>query len=793
MVQQYSQRTVNTFIKGLFTEASPMTYPENTSSDELNFDLLIDGTRRRRRGLEFEGNYQNSSFTVNAGDLVHSETWSNVSGIGGTEFLVVQVNNMVYFYDKSVTPTSAGQKSFSINLDNYSANNSYAPANSYINTTSAMGYLIIVSEAINPIRVEYSSASNNIIVNTIKVEIRDFEYLNLSANISFISRTSNVVTVTTNTPHYFSASDVVDIEASLYQFNGKYTIASAPTSTTFTYTLAGTNLATTASTGLATKEIQPETKPTAITNNYLYDLFNQGWFSDNNGRAGNAFDYWDNNEPTFPPRNKPWWVGKNSSNQQDITEYNKIEYGNTLAPNGHYILDFFNQNRSAVSGINNLTTVVETARFNSVAAYAGRVWYAGLNSNKNGGKILYSKTLEDKNDFGKCYQKEDPTSEGTPGLVDSDGGYIIIPEAAGILALFTTGSFLYVLATNGVWAINGVDQVFKATEYYVSKISSFGIAGKRTLVNVSDSPVFWDTSGIYTILIQDNTPVVTSIADNIKKFYDAINTNSKRNATAVFDKLKKRVIWMYPSNTETVSDKKTKILIYDLNLQAFFPWEIANATGTSPYLIGGFYLSGLGSFEQDYNVVVGADQVITASSDIVVEGISSESSADTDTKFIVRTSTGYLTMATFTDRDFVDWGSANYTSYAETAFDFYGSATLKKNVPYIVSYMRRTEENFVPSGDGYTVDYPSGCLLTVKWDLSSDNSRWSSPSQLYRMVNYPIVDPGNLTFTYPYDTIVARTKIRGKGRVMRMRFESEAGKDLNLIGWETIGASNPRY
>jgi hypothetical protein len=61
------------------------------------------------------------------------------------------------------------------------------------------------------------------------------------------------------------------------------------------------------------------------------------------------------------------------------------------------------------------------------------------------------------------------------------------------------------------------------------------------------------------------------------------------------------------------------------------------------------------------------------------------------------------------------------------------------------------------------------------------------------MVNYPTVDPLDLTFDYPYDTIVARTKIRGKGRVMRMRFESEAGKDLHLIGWETLSAANPRY
>ena len=792
--QQYSQKTVNTFIKGLYTEASVMTYPENTSSDELNFDLLIDGSRRRRRGIAYEDNYQNSTFAVAAGDLVHNETWTNVSGIGGTEFLVVQHNNMVYFYDKSLDTISAGQKSFSIDLNNYSANNSYSVSSTYINTASVTGYLIIVSPAIDPIRVEYIPNDDNITVSKIKVQIRDLEYLGMSSNITFISRTSNLVTVTVNTPHYYNAGDTVEIDSSIFQFNGTFTLAGAPTSTTMTYTLAGANFSNTAATGLAIKEVAPETPPTAITNNYLYDLFNQGWYSDNNGRSGNAFDYWDNTRTgDFPPRNKSWWVGKNTSNDQDIDQYLKIEYGNTLAPNGHFILDFFNQNRSAASSINNLTTIVETARFNSVAPYAGRVWYAGLDSSKNGGKIFYSKTIESEKDFGLCYQKEDPTSEDTPGLVDSDGGYIIIPEASSIQALFTTGSILYVLAANGVWVVGGVDQVFKATEYYVSKISSFGISSKRTLINVADSPVYWDTSGIYTVAIKESTPFVTSMSDNIRSFYDAISPDKKKDATAVFDRLGKRIIWMYSSETETIANKKTKILIYDLNLQAFFPWEISNTPGTSPYLYGGFFLSGLGSSEVAYNILVGADQVIDASSNTVVETISSSSASNSDTKFFVRTDDGYLTVANFTDRSFLDWGSANYSSYAETAYDFSGSAMLKKNVPYIVSYMRRTEENFIPVNEGYVADYPSGCILTVKWDLSVDSSRWSTPSQLYRMVNYPTVDINDLTFTYPYDTIVARTKIRGKGRVLRMRFESETGKDLNLIGWETVDASNTSY
>jgi hypothetical protein len=242
-----------------------------------------------------------------------------------------------------------------------------------------------------------------------------------------------------------------------------------------------------------------------------------------------------------------------------------------------------------------------------------------------------------------------------------------------------------------------------------------------------------------------------------------------------------------------VEHKKNNILILDMTLQAYFPWEVKDTTGTSPYLLDAFFLSGLGSSPVDYDVLVNADTVITAASDNVIQTITSSGSNLTEVKFIVRTASGKLTFAEFRDRDFVDWGSADYSSYAETGYDFMGSATLKKNTPYITTYFKRTEQNFVAVGGGYTADYPSGCLLTVKWDLSSDSSRWSNPSEVYRMVNYPTVDPDDLTFTYPYDTIVARTKIRGKGRVMRMRFESQAGKDFYLIGWEIVSGSNPRY
>lgn len=801
MPQRYNQKVVKTFVKGLVTEASEMTFPEDASSDELNCELLKNGARRRRKGLVYENNFQESTFSVQTGDFVHKQTWYNVSGLSGVEYLVVQVNNMVYFYDKSFQAVSVGLKSFSINLTTYASANGFDPAEEPIQCSSISGFLVITSAAIDPIRVKYVDTTDTIDVARITIKIRDFDY--------------------------------------------QYAGSIEPNDYPVLADLGGSR-----------------TSEAFIT--YQYDLYNMGWDSTDNGRGLNAFDYWDSQTSEFPSRNKPWWVGRGGDGNQSYSGFIRIEAGNTLWTNGHYIVDLFNKNRSSISGISGLPTETEVARFRATAPYAGRVWYAGLDSSANGGKVFFSKVVENELDLGKCYQIADPVAEDSAGVVDSDGGYILIPDASNIRALFPMGSILLVLAQNGIWAIGGVDQVFKATEFFVKKVSPFGISTSRSLVDAMGTPIFWDVSGIYMVTMEGNQESVQNISQPIKGYFDAISNVKKTQVQAVFDRLNKRVYWMFPSNTETVAHKFSRILVLDLELQAFYPWEIA-PSDDGRYLMGGFFLSGFGTADTDFNLYASADQVtltnrtitfvarssnvatVTTSAshgftageivsvnssnssfngvvtviaapttttftyantgsnlgstsatgdagELIITTLESSGITDTDIKFVVKTQNNKLTFATFSNRDFLDWGTEDYSSYAETGYEFMGEATLKKNSPYITTYLRRTEENFVSDGaGGYDADYPSSCYLVVKWDFARDSTRWSDPSQVYRMVNYPVANPNDLTFTYPYDTIVSRTKIRGKGRVLRLKFYSETGKDFYLIGWETVIAANPRF
>ena len=76
-----------------------------------------------------------------------------------------------------------------------------------------------------------------------------------------------------------------------------------------------------------------------------------------------------------------------------------------------------------------------------------------------------------------------------------------------------------------------------------------------------------------------------------------------------------------------------------------------------------------------------------------------------------------------------------------------------------------------------------GCLLTAKFDFAIDNSsgKWSTPQQAFKYSTLRF----NKTVTeaaYPYSVIDTRLRTRGTGRVVVYRYESEAGKDFELIG-----------
>lgn len=79
----------------------------------------------------------------------------------------------------------------------------------------------------------------------------------------------------------------------------------------------------------------------------------------------------------------------------------------------------------------------------------------------------------------------------------------------------------------------------------------------------------------------------------------------------------------------------------------------------------------------------------------------------------------------------------------------------------------------------------NSCLLTAKydWTSSTTSNQETSPTQVFYYQPTRLALVNNDESLYPYNVIETKTKIRGKGKALVLRFESEEGKDFELLGW----------
>lgn len=720
MPQSLTQKTINTFVKGLVTEAGELTFPPDASVDELNCDLRRDGSRRRRKSVAVEDSSVLSSFTVATSDLVHTDKWLNVGGQAGLEFLVIQTGATLRFYNKAAPPYSGSELAHTVNLATYEVAGSVGAANVRCQFASLKGVLVVASPAINTIYIERDNVAETLAVTTIAFKVRDFDWIGPKAEY-----TTDKATGSTTTPR-------------------------------------------------------------------KYDTANAGWEGTYGAAALSAYI---SAQGAYPAITLPWYSGKDSSGNFSVTEWRKIFSGTSLSGNGHFVLDFFSKDRSTASGIAGITTEVESTRFKSVATFSGRVFYAGLESSKNSGTILFSRLIDNISDIGNCYQVNDPTSEDISDLLDTDGGAITIPDAVNIKFLYAFGSSLYIFADNGVWSINGVDNVFRATEYSIRLISSVGILTAESFVESEGVPFWWSKYGIHAMTFDQATGLAQEQNIGIgviQSFWDSISQTAKLQVNALYDRINKKIYWSYPNTDEPKANKYNNFLILDTVLQAFYPWKISDEATSTDYVVGFDFYSGFGSDQLVLDVFSGVDDVFSNGDDVVSTQYTDYSTGDPAIVLIVRDgATGKLTMGSFGGSDYLDWGTTNYSSFAEAGYDFKGDLFTQKTSPYIITYMRTTEEGWTGNeSTGYNPIHPSSLFVSSYWDFKDTPS--SVAQQAYRFKTMPIVGDLN-SWVYPTSVISTKLKLRGKGRSARLRFESEQGKDFILLGYGVIDARNQRF
>lgn len=764
MPRQTSAVEFSNFVAGLITEASPLTFPNNASLDEQNFVLRRDGSRRRRLGVDFEEDYTivDTSVTIPAqGELaVKTYLWENVGGEPTRRFSVVQVGNKILVFNASSTTLS-----------------------------SSLLYSKVLDTQDKSKQFSFASVDGLLVVATGSPEINLFEWVNGQVNYSSTRLLIRDL---------FGVEDIVN----------------------------GVNLRE--GSGVTTR-------PTTQTDTHIYNLRNQTWAEPrkivdvenvvdliSNFRQGASNRFPSNSDVTtysiYPDSNDGDDRLTDRFNRKDVIE-NPI--GSTPAPRGYFIIDALSRGTSRLEEeaklrgrytqlsfpLTDLPKDTTSGGASVLTAYAGRIFYSGFsgeviegdsNSPRMSSYILFSQLVEDPSDINACYQAGDPTSKEEPDLLDTDGGFIRVDGAYGIVGLISVNNALLVVATNGVWTIQGgSDYGFKATNYLVTKVTDYGCSSPGSIVQVDNGVMYWGEDGIYIVA---QNQFGDYVADNltqktIQTFYDNIDSLDRAACQAVYDTYERKVYWTYANRLSSVGSVKQ--LVFDTTLGAFYPFNIAGPK--YPMLVGGAKIPPYRIVTVQDTVTVNGETVVVGADDVTVAA-EIEQSALNETAYVTVTRispTVAITFSKFKDPTFRDWKSADGVGYDAKAYLLTGWLSAGdfqryKQVPYVVFHFVKTENGFIEVDGDWVPTGQSSCLVQSQWDWSNmaSSNKWGRKFQAYRFNRHYFPETISDGFDNGFYTVVTKNKLRGKGRVLSLLIETEQDKDCYLLGWSMVMSAN---
>ena len=408
-----------------------------------------------------------------------------------------------------------------------------------------------------------------------------------------------------------------------------------------------------------------------------------------------------------------------------------------------------------------------------VKFFQGRAFYAGIDADHLRNRIYFSQIADQPNDFEKCYQDADPTSEVINELTDADGGFITLPESGEILSMEVMNRSLMIFTKNGVWSVGPGEQgFFSPVSYTVRKVTGDPVVSRWT-TTVRGVPLFIGYEGIYVITVSEETggEHAQSITDEkIRSLFAEIPDSVKSEMFPVYDEIKGKVWVAY--GTEERPTLRHKFLVYNVN---FNSWEYHET-------LVGKETEGLGvPFRAEgQNLDSGNIKFVLRNMDDPEELYVA--------RFDQKEEEGYPSK--FIDFKGVDGWEQEAKAYVKTFHDTVEDPRVRKRAPIVHCYFERTENGADEEGNLWN---PSGCFMNARfdWHESNKGNKQSPTQQVYRLPRNFILD-GDGGFDMGDTVVVTRNKVRGSGRAVQFVFEAEKEKNMKLYGWTVRYRRNAR-
>ena len=811
MAQIQSTKNHFVFNKGLNTESNEIGFPDAFSSDERNYELRVDGSRKRRRGLQLEegGAAKTTVSPVSATQKHSSYKWRSVGGDSNKHFIVHQVGNILYFTDDSDTISNSYNTSycdladFLIDPVTYDAED---VANEFCDFSSGRGYLFITNKYTHPLYMAYDADTDVFSCHIVHLSIRDFDGIEDGTAPSF-----EPTGLTMEDDHRYNLLNAGWKEADITAFKG--TTGKWPATNAIWYM----GYERTSDTTVGAGAVNPDTGVRSWNSTKMdAEVFGNApapkgslflnpldtTYASSSAEAGNGISTWAyiTGDPNAGGTVKITTeaahgftdgdtvtlygtVGKYTTYWADVlVDFTALqgsfvisdaaavatEFTITVPPVWYFVAWGDQYYQLGTLGGGEAVAKSDGEAYSTgpthVEYHQGHVFYTGFNSVEYSDTIVFSQTATKSHKFGHCHQEQDPTDENFNALHPNDGGHIVIPKLGRVTGTLSRRNVLLVFSDNGVWEIGGGQRgAFTADGYSLRKLTEAECSSPQSPLSFDTGTIFTGHKGIYLITPNQYTGVLE--AENISEslvqtLWNSIPEENQDVVKTVYDDALRRVYFLYSNGTcgagaaANVNGYRFA-LVLDLRVSAWYKYE--------------FNMSNNACILDAYSVT-GSDSSDTGKK----------------VKFEAKTGTSEISSCDFDHDDFVDFdGEESPLPYVLTGWDNTGDMQRRKQAPIITVYSKRTETGYTPDGNGWAPVNDSSTKLSGLWDWSDDavSGKITPQYETYRDVRGFI--PASADDVNGYPVVTTRNKLRGRGRVLQLRFDGAATKDSHILGFST--------
>ena len=795
---------------GINTEINELNFPDGFTRDEANYELLVDGSRRRRKGLAAEPG-QTTALTTNTiadGDFTQTYIWKDAGGINDKNLVVFRKGNVLYFAD-ATCPVSDGWYAQSLFIDTQFTSGA-TTANTIgtaLTFSQGRGHLFVSGPYVKSFYVTFDGTSAFEII-PLTVRIRDFS--DIEDGVTVDAHPTGAITAN----HRYNLRNRGWKQTDMNTFNTNLSKHPSKNALWFkgykrTY---GTSIAeedgtrSWDSTKLDNEAFGSSTAP-------LGSLFLDP--------HDTSFGYGIGGAGTGVHAISTWVLTTDLGSTWDITittaTAHGISVGNTFSIEGQeaaYEVEFepgtpeprlwtFDGERTAITGTTGSTLVLNVPQpafwdgvwtnqyktlgyvdgalslarsigathddsFAAIEFHAGRVFYAGMQNSEFADWIMFSQIAISDEKYGRCFQQADPTDEHFNALTPADGGAMVLPGMSGVQNLVSLRDSLIVIAKEGVWEVSGGQRgVFTADGYSVRKLSEQGGNSPTSVVAIENSIVYTGPGGVFVIAPNQFTgqlEVTSASEQTIQTLWNEIPDAEQRQVQAIYDNTLRRLYFMYGPNGTNIGIHT--MLIFDARVGAWFKYTFD--TPTDNVLLSGCALP-----------------FVTTSSD------------NNKMKFFYQVDATSINSADFSSTSFNDWdGSNGPLPFLTFGHDNVGDWQRRKQAPVITVFSKRTETGYVDNGTGWDPTNESSTLMSAYWDWTDDavtgkggttypdgQAKTSGQQQVYRHSRQFV--PSGAADVDGYPVVVTRNKVRGRGRSLQLRFDGATNKDSHILGFQT--------